>query len=84
MRTALPRGVSIQRRKNIIPKTESPCTERMRISQPSHQFTHTNLVRDGNTRHAQNYSTIIDLTWGRKGVKGKVVLCSCFREIILM
>lgn len=84
MRRALPRGVSIQRRKNIICKTVSPCTKQMRISQPSHQFTHTNLVGDGNILHAQNYLTVMDLTWGRKGMKGKVVLCSCFSEIILM
>lgn len=83
MKKALPRGVSIQKRKNIIGKTVSPCTKQMRISQPSHQFMHTNLVRDGNLLHAQNYLTIIDLTWGRKGIKGKVVLCS-FSEIILM
>lgn len=59
--------------------------ENLPVFSPADTY-HTNLVRGGNILHAENYVTIMDLTWGRKGIKGKVliVLCSCFSEIILM
>lgn len=40
----------------------------MKISHISHQFTHTNLVRDWNVLYAQNYLNIINLIWGRRRI----------------
>jgi len=67
-RKALPRGGKILYKKPVFPSTK-----KMRVSQPSHQFRHTNLVRDMKVLHVQNYLNIIDLTWGRKGMKSSTL-----------
>lgn len=51
-----------QGEKYIICKIVSSYTKKMRIFQLSQQFIHTNLVRDGNVLHVQNYLAAIDLT----------------------